>query len=89
MRFTKEGCQIYDQQRTVICEGTLCENLFFMSIHIVLPESACVAIAYLDTFPSEGEDLLPRDFALTTHSATSKADANLTAAWATWMTKQS
>lgn len=77
VRFTKEGCRIYDQQRTAICEGTLRENLFFMSIHVMLPESARVAIAYLDTFPSEGEDLPPRDFALTTHSATSKADAGL------------
>jgi hypothetical protein len=77
VRFTKEGCQIYDQQKVLICEGMLWENLFFMSIHVTSPKSAHIAIAYLDTSPSEGEDIPSKDLALTAHGAASRANADL------------
>jgi hypothetical protein len=48
-----------------------------MSIHVMSPESARVAIAYLDSFPSEGEDIPPWDSALTAHGAASRANADL------------
>jgi hypothetical protein len=78
VRFTKKnGCQIYDQQGVIVCEGKHCENLFFMSIHVVSPDSARIAIVHLDAFPSEGEEIAPRDLALAVHSTMSRADTDL------------
>ena len=77
VRFTKGGCRIYDQQSVLVCEGTHRDNLFFMLIRVAQPESARVAIAHLDVFPSEGEEIPSRDSALAAHSATSKGDASL------------
>jgi hypothetical protein len=77
VRFAKGGCQIYDQHGTLTCEGPLCENLYLMPICVATPESACMAVAQLDVFPTDGDDLPPfaNATALVAHSSSSKADA--------------
>ena len=73
--FAKGGCQIYDQQGVLTCEGTLCRNLYLMPIRVTLPESAHMAVTQIESFPTEGEVItLTTKAALMVHSLTSKAD---------------
>ena len=55
--FTKWRCQTYDLCGVLTCEGTLHCNLYLMPIHAVIAESAKVAVAQVDIFPANGEDL--------------------------------
>jgi len=57
VRFAKGGCQIYDQNGTLTCEGTLRGNLYLMPIRTEPSESARVAVAQLDSFPTKGDNL--------------------------------
>ena len=72
IRFTENGCQLLDQQGTVFCEVKHTGSLYPLPIRVMMPNSARVAIAQLDHFPSEGEVV---HAALLTYSSTSKADA--------------
>ena len=72
IQFTKDGCQLLDKKGAVFCEVTHQGSLYPLPIRVVKPNSARVAISYLDHFPSEGEVI---HTALLTHDSISKADA--------------
>src|SRR6266702_4795510 len=79
VRFAKGGCQIHDQRGVLTCEGSLRGNLYIMPIHVISAESARMAVAQVDAFPTDGEELAPHAdaaTALVAHSATSKADVH-------------
>ena len=72
--FSKDNCKLLDSASTVACVGTRYANLYTLPIRINPPDSARVATAQVDSFPSEGEDA-PVVHALT-ERGTSKADVN-------------
>ena len=79
VRFAKGGCQIHDQRGVLTCKGSLCGNLYIMPIRVILAESARMAVAQVDAFPTDGEELAPHTdaaTALVAHSATSKANVH-------------
>ena len=72
--FSKDNCKLLDSAGTIACVGTRYANLYTLPIRVNPPDSACVAMAQVDSFPSEGEDA-PVVHALTARG-TSKADVN-------------
>ena len=72
IQFTKDGCQLLDKKGAVFCEVKHQGSLYPLPIRVVMPDSAWVAISYLDHFPLEGEVI---HAALLMHNSISKADA--------------
>jgi hypothetical protein len=57
--FTKKWCQLLDQHGTVFFENNLRGPLYPLSIRVLMPESAHIAMTQTDHFPSEGEAITP------------------------------
>jgi hypothetical protein len=82
--FTKGGCQIYDQNGALTCEGSLRRNLYIMPVRVVAPkETACVAVVEIDSFPIDGDVSTPNaEVALAACNSISKADMHT---WHHWL----
>ena len=69
-------CKLLNPQGAVFCETYKLGNLYPMPIHVLMPESARVAMVQLEEFPSEGDAALHTDKVLVVSNVTSRADAH-------------
>ena len=73
VRFLRENCHIYDQQKSIILKGRLRNDLYVMHMQVDGPVTAKLAV--LDTLPKDAS--LPPAHVLTTHLTSSSTSLDL------------